>query len=111
MSINIKDVQQPSASTATTDAGKGRKARTAVSTNMATNNAAGNAQSVSDSVSLTQTGLQLAQMEKQLAQQPSVNSQRVNQIRQAIKSGQYSIDSTRVANKLLGLEFSTKKPG
>ena len=105
MSINVKDVQQPGAHAAGTAAGKA--ANTAATGAVAPNAKLG-AGAAGDSVSLTQAGLQLAQMEQQLAKQPAVDSQRVDQVRQKLQSGNYSIDPARIANKLLGFEFPAK---
>jgi negative regulator of flagellin synthesis FlgM len=106
MSIDVKDVQQlgtrPAGSTV---AGKADRAGAAAASGESVKTGAGAA---GDSVSLTQTGMQLAQMEKQLAHQPAVDSQRVEQIRQKLQSGDYNIDPTRIANKLLGFEFPSK---
>jgi negative regulator of flagellin synthesis FlgM len=106
MSIDVKDVQQLGTRPTGTTAGKAGKADTA-----AVSGASGQAAksgAAGDSVNLTQTGMQLAQMEKQLAKQPAVDSQRVEQLRQKLQSGNYSIDPARVANKLLGFEFPPK---
>jgi negative regulator of flagellin synthesis FlgM len=109
MSIDVKDVQQlgtrPAGSTV---AGKADKAGAAAASGASGESAKTSAGAAGDSVSLTQTGMQLAQMEKQLAQQPAVDSQRVEQIRQKLQSGNYSIDPARIANKLLGFEFPSK---
>lgn len=110
MSIDVKDLQQPASRSGAIATGKttGSVPAQAGSAQQAT---ATVGPATSDSVSLTQTGMQLAQMEKQLAGQPAVNSQRVDQLRQKLQSGNYSIDPTRVANKLLGLEFPAKTSG
>jgi negative regulator of flagellin synthesis FlgM len=105
MSINVKDVQQPGTHAAGAAAGKGASA---VTSGAAVPDAKKGAGVGGDSVSLTQAGLQLAQMEQQLAKQPSVDSQRVEQVRQKLQSGNYSIDPARIANKLLGFEFPSK---
>ena len=105
MSIDVKDVQQLGTRTAGTAAGK---AASAAASGAAAPDAKKSAGAAGDSVSLTQAGLQLAQMEQQLAKQPAVDSQRVEQIRQKLQSGNYSIDPARIANKLLGFEFPPK---
>lgn len=43
-------------------------------------------------------------IEERLRDLPEVDSERVAQIRQAIAQGNYSVDSTRIADKLLNLE-------
>lgn len=106
MSIDVKNVQQLGTRPVGTTAGKADKAGTAAASGASAQPTKAGA--VGDSVSLTQTGTQLAQMEQQLAKQPAVDSQRVQQIRQKLQSGNYSIDPARVANKLLGFEFPSK---
>lgn len=66
------------------------------------NNASG------DSVSLTQSGMLLANVGKEQTKQPEIDAQRVAQIRQKLQSGQYVIDPARVSNKMLGYEFPPK---
>lgn len=108
MSIDVKNVQQLGTRPVGTTAGKADKAGTAAASGASAQPTKAGAGAVGDSVSLTQTGTQLAQMEQQLAKQPAVDSQRVQQIRQKLQSGNYSIDPARVANKLLGFEFPSK---
>jgi flagellar biosynthesis anti-sigma factor FlgM len=56
------------------------------------------------SVKLTGSAMQLAALEKALAQVPEVDLQRVQQLRSEIESGTYKVDSQRVATKLMQLE-------
>jgi negative regulator of flagellin synthesis FlgM len=56
------------------------------------------------SVKLTGSAMQLAALEKALAQVPEVDTQRVARLRAEIESGDYKIDSHRIATKLLQLE-------
>jgi negative regulator of flagellin synthesis FlgM len=62
------------------------------------------APSVSDSVSLTDAAARLQKLEAALANQPVVDKQRVEEIRQALAEGSYQTDPERVAAKLLELE-------
>jgi negative regulator of flagellin synthesis FlgM len=55
-------------------------------------------------VRLTASAVQLAALEKALAQVPDVDLQRVQSLRNEIQSGEYRIDSQRIAAKLLQLE-------
>ena len=55
-------------------------------------------------VKLTGSAVQLAALEKALAQVPEVDLERVQQLRAEIQAGEYRIDSQRVAAKLLQLE-------
>jgi negative regulator of flagellin synthesis FlgM len=52
-------------------------------------------------VEITPTAQLLASLEQQIASQPSVDQSRVDAIRQALGSGTYRIDSSRVADGLL----------
>ncbi len=63
----------------------------------------GNAKS-GDTVSLTGTAQQLRQLEHSLAQQPVVDTQRVEATKRAIDNGSYQIDPSRIASKMIGLE-------
>ena len=106
MSIDVKNAQQLGTRPSDTAVGKAGKADAAAASSASGQAAKSGA--AGDSVSLTQTGMQLAQMEKQLAKQPAMDAQRVQQIRQKLQSGNYSIDPARIANKLLGFEFPPK---
>ncbi len=55
-------------------------------------------------VKLSSQAQQLQAIEERLRDLPEVDSERVAQIRQAIAQGNYSVDSTRIADKLLNLE-------
>jgi negative regulator of flagellin synthesis FlgM len=59
-----------------------------------------------DTVSLTDTASQLQKLENTIAELPVVDSERVDNIRQSIASGNFEIDSARVADKLLNFEQS-----
>lgn len=56
-----------------------------------------------DQVNLTSNSLNLRQMEIQNAE-PPIDRERVAALREAIASGQYPMDSARIANKLLDFE-------
>lgn len=70
------------------------------------NSAASSTASASDKVSLTDTASKLKALEKQLASEPEVNEQRVSDVSDAVKSGQYKVDPERVANKMMDFESS-----
>lgn len=58
----------------------------------------------SDTVSLTDTAVQLRNLEKTLSDLPAVDSQRVERIRAAVADGSYEINPTRIAEKMIGFE-------
>lgn len=57
-----------------------------------------------ESVQLSKDARQLQTISEKIAQQPSVDSERVAHLKQAIADGSYQIDNERVASKLLDLE-------
>lgn len=60
--------------------------------------------SSSDKVTFTNTALRLQELEKLVASQPVVDTQRVNEIRNSIENGSFSINPERIADKLISLE-------
>ena len=56
------------------------------------------------SFSLSPQAQQFQAIEERLRDLPEVDSERVNQIKQAIADGSYQVDSKRIADKLLSLE-------
>ena len=59
-----------------------------------------------DAVTLTDTAKLLKSLEQKLAAVPEVDTERVEQLREAINSGQYKIDTESTAEKLLDFETS-----
>lgn len=57
-----------------------------------------------DQVSLTPAAQQLRGLEQQIAEQPVVDTQKVNAVKEALASGSFEIDPTRVAGKMMSLE-------
>lgn len=57
-----------------------------------------------DSVSLTDTAARLQKLENTIAELPVVDSQRVEDIRNAIASGEYEINSASIADKMLSFD-------
>lgn len=62
------------------------------------------APSSDDRVSLTATAQQLQSLEAQIAEQPVVDSQRVQAAREAINSGTFEVRPEQIASKLVGIE-------
>jgi negative regulator of flagellin synthesis FlgM len=58
----------------------------------------------SDTVSLTDAGKRLAELDRALQNAPVVDASKVQEIKQAINSGHYQIDAASVADKLLAFE-------
>lgn len=57
-----------------------------------------------DQVSLTPTAQQLRGLEQQIADQPVVDSQKVNAVKEALASGSFEINPDRIAAKMMNLE-------
>jgi negative regulator of flagellin synthesis FlgM len=57
-----------------------------------------------DQVSLTPAAQQLRHLEKQIADQPVVDTQKVNAVKEALANGSYEINPSRVAEKMMSLE-------
>jgi len=57
-----------------------------------------------ETVTFSDTASHLRSLEKQLADQPIVNQEKVNAVKQAIQSGNFQVDATRVAEKMMQFE-------
>ena len=60
--------------------------------------------SAADRVTLTNTASRLQNIEQQLSDASSINNARVAEVQSAITSGDYAIDSDRIADKMLAFE-------
>ena len=60
----------------------------------------------SDTVNLTSSAKLLARLDKTLETLPAVNAERVAEIRTAIESGDYEIDSAAIADAMVRLDRS-----
>ncbi len=57
-----------------------------------------------DSVSLTDMSQRLKAMEQQIARLPIIDTQKVEQVKNAINSGTYEFNSERIAEKMIQFE-------
>ena len=57
-----------------------------------------------DRVTLSNTANQLNDLARSASEQPAVDTQRVEQIREAIKEGGYEINPERIADRLIAIE-------
>ncbi|MCQ4307695.1 flagellar biosynthesis anti-sigma factor FlgM [Pseudomonas stutzeri] len=88
-SSNVQNTERPTVPQPAADAVKNTSSSTAVS---------------GESVQLSPEAQRLQQTAEKLGQQPSVDQERVAQIKQAIADGSYQVDPQRVASKLLAFE-------
>ncbi len=66
-------------------------------------------QTGSDKVSLTHTAAKLKDIEKRLAGESPVDSDRVNAMKSAIANGDYRVNAERVADKMIDFESELDK--
>ena len=64
--------------------------------------------SATDTVSLSDNAVQLGKVEHSVATAPVIDTQRVEQLRQAIANGSYEVDAGKVADKLMQFESILK---
>lgn len=76
-------------------------------------NEAENSSAADRGVSLTDTAAKLQRLEAQIANQPVVDSQKVESVKKAIADGSFKIDSNRIADKMADFEslLSSKSEG
>ena len=68
-----------------------------------TNNKASEERSA-DLLNLTGRAKELQSLQQDMAKSPEFNEARVNELKQAIASGEYQVDTQRIADKLLEVE-------
>ncbi|WP_456417492.1 flagellar biosynthesis anti-sigma factor FlgM [Thiolapillus sp.] len=64
--------------------------------------------SVSDTVSLSETAIRLGQIGVAVENQPVVDTKRVEQVKQAIMDGSYSVDPVRIAERMMEFDMALK---
>jgi negative regulator of flagellin synthesis FlgM len=64
--------------------------------------------STSDTVSLSDNAVQLGKLQNSVVSMPVSDTQRIEQVKQAIRDGSYEIDPARVADKLMQFESILK---
>ncbi len=64
--------------------------------------------SVSDTVSLSETAIRLGQIGVAVENQPVVDTKRVEQVKQAIMDGTYSVDPTHIAERMMEFDMALK---
>jgi flagellar biosynthesis anti-sigma factor FlgM len=62
-----------------------------------------------DAVMLTDQAQQLAKLQQKVSAAPSSNQSKVESLKSAIEKGEYSVDSSRVAKKMLDMESELDK--
>ena len=67
--------------------------------------------SVSDTVSLSDGAVQLGKLEPTSISAPVVDTQRVEQVKQALADGSYRVDPEKIADKLMQFESMLKPKG
>jgi negative regulator of flagellin synthesis FlgM len=64
--------------------------------------------STSDTVSLSESAVQLGKLQNTVVSMPVADTQRIEQVKQAIHDGSYEVDAARVADKLMQFESILK---
>lgn len=101
MAIEINNV--PSATSAVTDVGGQHRNSAQPQVDSQANKSTGQSNSA-DQVSLTPTAQQLRGLEQQIANQPVVNADRVNAVKEALANGSFEIHPEQIAGKMMSLE-------
>jgi negative regulator of flagellin synthesis FlgM len=105
MSIEINGIP-PSKVSSTTDDSQVKRAVEQTSTQQESGKSA-----TADTVSLSDNAVQLGKLDNTAVSTPVVDTQRVEQVKQAIKDGTYEVDPAKVADKLMQFESILKPKG
>lgn len=111
MAIDIRNLtsgQAPS-KTSSTEVRDGSKAQQTAAVDSARDARPAATPSSSDNVQITSRARDLQGLIAKLAKEPSVDTDKVNRLREEIASGRYTVNSERVASKLLGFERSFER--
>jgi negative regulator of flagellin synthesis FlgM len=69
----------------------------------------GNSERESTAVKPASTTARLRDLESRLTDKLPIDTQRINEMKNAIASGEYQVDAERIANKMIDFESSLKK--
>lgn len=105
MSIEINGIPPSKVSSATDDS-QVKRAVEQTSTQQESGKSA-----TSDTVSLSDNAVQLGKLDNTAVSTPVVDTQRVEQVKQAIKDGTYEVDPAKIADKLMQFESILKPKG
>lgn len=100
MSMDIKNLTQTPPRT--TGEGRGVAENTAVRSGVAAPGKDGGGSG--DRVTLTDTARRLSDLTRTVSEQPAVDRNRVDEIRQAIQEGRYEVNPQRIADRLIAME-------
>ena len=105
MSIDINGIP-PSKAASTTDDSQVKQTLEQTATEQESGKS-----SSADTVSLSDNAVQLGKLDSASASTPVVDTQRVEQVKQAIKDGSYEVDPAKIADKLMQFEIILKPKG
>lgn len=103
MAIEINNVS--STSTQVAELSSQQRAGTQAPTEKTAEKSTGQTAAV-DQVSLTPTAQQLRGLEQQIADQPVVDTQKVEAVKEALANGSFEINPDRIASKMMSLEMA-----
>ena len=106
MAIDIRSLtgNQGPSKTGSTEVRDGGKAQNSPITNLPPEVQPKDAPAVADSVLITHRARDLQGLVNRLSSEPSVDNDKVNRLREDIANGRYTVNSERVAAKILGFE-------